>query len=174
MGDASRISQQTAGPRPHPSVGPEVRLADGWGRRTNLAQVLRVNKLGKRQEKVAILCSPWMCMDWGRATVPVRQRKCLEAQGCSASSTGARIKDRQVLHRHWMEEVSRTPPPPPRALSAFSQHSRPWLSGKLSSASLRDVHLRTAQQRSWRQPEGECPSYLEGILGIGLGGDESV
>lgn len=113
MGDASRISQQTAGPRPHPSVGPEVRLADGWGRRTNLAQVLRVNKLGKRQEKVAILCSPWMCMDWGRATVPVRQRKCLEAQGCSASSTGARIKDRQVLHRHWMEEVSRTPPPPP-------------------------------------------------------------
>lgn len=59
-------------------------------------------------------------MDWGRATVPVRQRTCLEAQGCSASSTGARIKDRQVLHRHWMEEVSRAPLPPPPAPSLHS------------------------------------------------------
>jgi hypothetical protein len=36
-----------------------VRLADGLGRRAKFVQAPRINKLGKREEEVTVLCHLW-------------------------------------------------------------------------------------------------------------------
>lgn len=66
---------------------PEVRLADGRGRRTNLAQVSRVNKPGKRQEEVAV---PLFFLEAGRG---LRGEHC----ACPAEESGRKCLEKETL-----------------------------------------------------------------------------